>query len=129
MNEGKTRMGVALVLEQRCFCVNNSDFDSVCISLKAHSAVSECASFLAKHFLGGQIMGNSKIILSVLILLATVAGYSTVALCDWNPEDGHKMHFPQEPNPDGWDVCLCCQWIADDFTCSRTGPIDDMLLY
>ena len=52
MNEGKTRMGVALVLEQRCFCVNNSDFDFVSISLKAHSAVAECALFFGETFFG-----------------------------------------------------------------------------
>jgi len=62
----------------------------------------------------------------LLLVTAMVLGYSAVALCDWNLEDGYKMHYPQTPNPDGWDVCLCCQWIADDFTCSRTGPIDDI---
>ena len=44
-------------------------------------------------------------------------------LADWDVGDGHKMHFPQLPDPDGWDVCLCCQWITDDFTCSENGFI------
>ena len=26
------------------------------------------------------------------------------APADWNVGDGHKMHFPQLPDEDGWDV-------------------------
>ncbi len=39
----------------------------------------------------------------------------------------HKMHFPQLPDPNGWDVnatepsCL-----ADDWQCSEAGPIQDL---
>jgi hypothetical protein len=29
---------------------------------------------------------------------------STIAVGDWDPEDGHKIHVPQLPNPMGWDV-------------------------
>ena len=58
----------------------------------------------------------------VLLLLWVVP----VALGDWNPGGPHKMHFPQMPDPEGWDVCVVCQWIADDFRCSETGPITDI---
>ena len=45
------------------------------------------------------------------------------ATADWNPGDDHKMHFPQLPDPDGWDV-----WakLADDWQCSQTGPVTDI---
>ena len=60
----------------------------------------------------------------------TVAGLALLvawpAWADWDPGDGHKMHFPQLPDPDGWDVCLIDQWIADDFTCGETGLITDI---
>ncbi len=49
-----------------------------------------------------------------------------LARADWDPPDGHKMHFPQLPDPTGWDVCLVEQFIADDFTCSEDGPITDI---
>ena len=48
------------------------------------------------------------------------------AVADWNPGDGHKMHFPQLPNPDGWDVEFFVDPIADDWQCSRSGPVDDI---
>lgn len=45
---------------------------------------------------------------------------------DWNPGDTFKMHFPQLPDPEGWDICLVDQWIADDFECTESGPIRDL---
>jgi hypothetical protein len=43
----------------------------------------------------------------------------------WSPGDGHKMHFPQLPDEDGWD-CDMAWWpahlaLADDWQCSETG--------
>jgi len=29
---------------------------------------------------------------------------NSIAFADWAPGDPHKMHFPQEPDPYGWDV-------------------------
>jgi hypothetical protein len=37
-----------------------------------------------------------------------------------------ELKWQQPPNPDGWDVCLVCQEIGDDFKCNETGPIDDI---
>lgn len=50
---------------------------------------------------------------------------SCIASADWNPGDAYKMHHPQEPNANGWDVCLYNE-IADDFMCTETGAIDDI---
>jgi hypothetical protein len=47
--------------------------------------------------------------------------------CDapWQPGDPYKMHFPQLPNLEGWNV-----WdptvMADDWQCTETGPVSDI---
>jgi len=52
---------------------------------------------------------------------------------DWNPGDDHKMHFPQLPDPFGWDVdatyveaVFPYNCLADDWMCSESGPITDI---
>ncbi len=67
---------------------------------------------------------NCKLLL--IFAVASVLCTSTILLGDWNPGDPYKMHFPQLPNPNGWDVCLMHQFIADDFMCTQTGPITDI---
>ena len=59
-----------------------------------------------------------------LIVLLCVAALAGPALADWDPEDGHKMHFPQLPDPNGYDVSAYC--LTDDWTCSETGPVTDI---
>jgi len=49
-----------------------------------------------------------------------------VAQADWDPCDPNKMHFPQLPDEDGFDVCLHEQYLADDFVCGETGTIDEI---
>ena len=48
------------------------------------------------------------------------------AWADWDEGDDYKMHYPQMPDPTGWDICLVDQWVADDFTCTESGPITDI---
>ena len=40
----------------------------------------------------------------------------------------HKMHFPQLPDPNGWDVLATFPWLtlADDWMCSETGYVTDI---
>ncbi len=64
------------------------------------------------------------------------------APADWDTSDSHKMHFPQMPDLDGWDVSF---WSAhefapglvpphtafawpsgDDWRCDGTGPVTDI---
>jgi len=66
---------------------------------------------------------------SVLVLGLLVAP----TWADWDPGDGHKMHFPQMPDPNGWDVNMTYQpdvepfrILADDWMCSETGPVTDI---
>ena len=67
-----------------------------------------------------------RLTIPVLVLLFTVAP----AWADWNEGDDHKMHFPQLPNPLGWDVEISSinnqHECADDWMCSQTGPVDDI---
>jgi len=47
--------------------------------------------------------------------------------CTWQPGDPHKMHFPQLPDEDGWDVNATQPLVlADDWRCSQTGWIKDL---
>lgn len=59
-------------------------------------------------------------IAAILALVAAPAG------ADWMPGDDHKMHYPQLPDPDGWDVDVLTDTIYDDFKCTRTAPIEDV---
>ena len=67
---------------------------------------------------------NKKIIGIVIctMLLAT----TTTVIADWDPEDGWKMHFPQYPNPDGYDVDFGFWALGDDWRCTETGTVDDI---
>ena len=82
-----------------------------------------------------------KLIFTIFI----VAVLNSVAFADWTPSDPYKMHFPQLPDPQGWDVkattilnpnydpgvptspkYLQHKVIADDWRCTETGPVSDI---
>jgi len=47
--------------------------------------------------------------------------------CDWQPGDPHKMHYPQLPDEDGWDVNATQPLVlADDWQCSDSGWVKDI---
>ena len=54
---------------------------------------------------------------------------SAPASADWREGDGHKMHYPQVPDPNGWDVEISSDTnqheCADDWMCSSTGRVTD----
>jgi len=63
--------------------------------------------------------------LTSLCLIAALSGSPVVA--DWVPGDGHKMHFPQLPDEEGWDINATDPlMVADDWRCSASGPITDI---
>ena len=78
-------------------------------------------------------MKATRTIISAVLVLTLLTG---VALADWDPGDGHKMHFPQLPDPNGWDVKFGpfshsaandgIKILADDWQCSETGPVSDI---
>lgn len=64
----------------------------------------------------------------MLAALALVA-LAAPSLAHWDPTQPFKMHYPQLPDPDGWDVCLLDQWLADDFVCTESGEITDIHIW
>lgn len=75
-------------------------------------------------------MGTQK---SILILC--LAFIANVTYADWFEGDGHKMHYPQMPDPNGWDIemfshagpgVLGQNENADDWECSKSGPVKDI---
>jgi hypothetical protein len=70
-----------------------------------------------------------------ILICALLMTTTPFALADWDPEDGHEMHFPQLPDPNGWDVYATAGldredylWmvLADDWLCTESGWIKDI---
>lgn len=62
-------------------------------------------------------------------IAAIVAAMMLVALpawADWMPGDPYKMHYPQLPDPVGWDVDVTTDFVYDDWMCTSTGPVTDV---
>ena len=61
------------------------------------------------------------------LAVMALAFITSPAFADWNPGDEHKMHFPQLPDPQGFDVNFRSpQQLADDWRCRETGPVQDI---
>jgi hypothetical protein len=63
--------------------------------------------------------------LAVFVCLA-LSG-TTPVLADWSVGEPSKMHYPQLPDPNGWDVNFT--WpnvLADDWRCTESGPVSDI---
>jgi hypothetical protein len=47
---------------------------------------------------------------------------------DWDPGDPFKMHFPQLPDPNGWDIFFMgpANEVADDWLCTASGPVSEI---
>jgi hypothetical protein len=56
---------------------------------------------------------------------------SSPVLADWDVGDDFKMHFPQLPDPFGWDVSASNPGspVADDWMCSETGYVSDIHIW
>ncbi len=74
-----------------------------------------------------------SVLLAVVALLTVLAAG---AKADWFPGDGHKMHYPQLPDPFGWDIkngfdfdTGLTKVLADDWLCTQTGPVSDVHLW
>ena len=75
--------------------------------------------------------------IACVVGVCLIALAATPALADWDPGDGHKMHYPQLPDPTGWDVFAdrAQTWpsgfglVADDWECSESGPVSDIHIW
>jgi len=75
-------------------------------------------------------METTRTIMITVVAVALVGFLSGAAQADWNPGDPHKMHYPQLPDPYGWDVSVMTpNKIADDFLCTQSGLITDVHLW
>lgn len=63
---------------------------------------------------------------AMTVLAVVLMAMGGMVQADWAPGDGHKMHFPQLPDPNGWDVDVLTDTVYDDFLCTGTGPIEDV---
>ena len=79
------------------------------------------------------ITRNISFTFAVMLLIVFLA--SSVQ-ADWNPGDQHKMHYPQLPDPTGWDVggfgfigSTPASVLADDWQCSQSGPVNDIHIW
>ncbi|MDH4239213.1 MAG: hypothetical protein OEW48_06595 [Phycisphaerae bacterium] len=46
---------------------------------------------------------------------------------EWDLGDSHKMHYPQLPDPTGWDLDFTSiNKSADDWRCTKSGPVTDI---
>ncbi len=57
--------------------------------------------------------------------------YQQAVSCDWQNGMAHKMHWPQLPDlgSSGMDVDMSFLFLADDFKCMGTGPINDVHIW
>jgi len=66
-------------------------------------------------------------LLTALMIVAGLMFAAAPAMADWDQTQGWKMHFPQMPNPNGWDVnFMDPKIVADDWECIETGYVEDI---
>ena len=77
-------------------------------------------------------MNITKIRTGVFVVAIFLCLVAAPVKADWDLGDSHKMHFPQLPDPSGWDVAsyngltgeqVC---LTDDWLCTETGPVTDI---
>lgn len=64
-------------------------------------------------------------IIAIFVCMLLIGTVSIVA-GDWEEGDGHKMHYPQLPDPYGWDVNFHDWMLGDDWKCSESGNVTDI---
>ena len=65
--------------------------------------------------------------LNITVVVVALLAFAGAAWADWDLGDGHKMHYPQLPDPYGWDVNFTePKVLADDWRCTQSGPVDDI---
>ncbi len=68
-----------------------------------------------------------KYAFTALIAVVALILLGAPAAADWEEGDDYKMHHPQIPNPQGWDVNFTYpKIVADDWGCTETGPVADI---
>ncbi|MCA9261680.1 MAG: PEP-CTERM sorting domain-containing protein [Planctomycetales bacterium] len=63
--------------------------------------------------------------LTIMFAAAAWVSLAASACADWTVGDAYKMHYPQLPDPTGWDVATAAS-PSDDWKCTATGPVTDL---
>ncbi len=58
-----------------------------------------------------------------VVLLSLSLSGAVAVRADWEVGDDYKMHFPQLPDPTGWDINMSGLTVADDWRCTESGPV------
>jgi hypothetical protein len=61
-----------------------------------------------------------------VVCALVVAWVASPALADWYEGDGYNMHYPQLPDPEGWDVEFFRLPIGDDWQALYADPISEI---
>ncbi len=64
-------------------------------------------------------------IVGILVCMLLI-GVTGTAFADWQEGEPFKMHFPQLPDPNGYDVDWGNWALGDDWKCIETGNVDDI---
>ncbi len=64
-------------------------------------------------------------IIGILVCMLLI-GVTGTAFADWEVGEPFKMHYPQLPDPTGYDVDWGDWTLADDWQCIETGNVDDI---
>jgi hypothetical protein len=71
-------------------------------------------------------MEKKKTKLSLLFVALLLFCGAGIAFGDWDEGGPHKMHYPQLPDPCGWDVNFNADAMFDDWMCSESGYVTDI---
>ncbi|MCP4569557.1 MAG: hypothetical protein GY841_18425 [FCB group bacterium] len=66
--------------------------------------------------------------ITIITAVILVWGLTTApVVADWLSDEPHKMHHPQLPDVEGWDVKATYPvFLADDWMCSESGPVSEI---
>jgi hypothetical protein len=67
-----------------------------------------------------------KYLFTALVAVGAGMLLAAPATADWKEGDPYKMHYPQLPDPNGWDIDMTNYVLADDWKCTETGMVDDI---
>lgn len=60
------------------------------------------------------------------ITIMFIVCLSGMAQAHWTDGDPYKMHYPQLPDPFGWDIDMTNFVLADDWRCRESGLVEDI---
>jgi hypothetical protein len=66
-----------------------------------------------------------KALVGIFVCMLLI-GTASIVTADWDEGEGFKMHFPQLPDVDGFDVDWGYWFLGDDWKCTETGTVDDI---